>query len=212
MMHAPSLINRVVSTTRDDISQSGGKPANKPLTAAQQTIVDHRRILEAAVAILAQGEELLAGLSDETYSRRVPAAFNASIGGHFRHCLDHFTSFLRSLDADVVDYDHRERDVLIETDRTVALESARKIRLSLEQLPPALLDQGVGARCEVHYVEGDSPVTRSSLGRELVYGIAHAIHHYALISVMAKLMEVAVPPQFGVAPSTLAYQHGQLHK
>jgi len=45
----------------------------------------------------------------------VPIAFNASIGGHYRHCLDHFTSLLRGLDAEAVDYDHRERDARIES-------------------------------------------------------------------------------------------------
>ena len=39
----------------------------------------------------------------------------------------------------------------------------------------------------------------------MVYSIAHAIHHYALISVMARLMEVKLPMNFGVAPSTVAH-------
>ena len=62
------------------------------------------------------------------------------------------------------------------------------------------------ARCEVSYAHGDSPVTGSTFGREMVYAIAHAIHHYALISIMARLMEVSLPEHFGVAPSTVAQQ------
>ena len=49
-------------------------------------------------------------------------------------------------------------------------------------------------------------MTGSSLGRELVYAIAHAIHHYALISIMARLMEARLPENFGVAPSTVTHQ------
>ena len=57
-------------------------------------------------------------------------------------------------------------------------------------------------------MHGDSPLTLSTYGRELVYAIAHAIHHYALISVMARLLEVVLPAHFGVAPSTVAHQSG----
>ena len=170
---------------------------------------DVRRIVDAAIAILAQGEDLLGALTAESYARRVPLAFNASIGGHYRHCLDHFTSLLRGLDADEVDYDHRERDVRIESQPDFALMLTKQMRAQLERLPLGSLDSPVRARCEVSYARGDSPVTGSTFGRELVYAIAHAIHHYALISVMARLMEAKLPEHFGVAPSTVAHNAKQ---
>jgi len=166
---------------------------------------DARRILDAALAILAQGEDLLHALSEASYTQRVPLAFNASIGGHYRHCLDHFSSLLRGLDADEVDYDHRERDARIESQPDYALALTRQMRGQLEQLPPGTLSAPVRARCEVSYAHGDSPVTGSTFGREMVYAIAHAIHHFALISVMARLMEAKLPEHFGVAPSTVAH-------
>src|SRR2546426_12679960 len=76
---------------------------------------DPHRILNAAIAILTQGEDLLSALTAENYTQRVPFAFDASIGGHYRHCLDHFTSLLRGLDADEIDYDRRERDARLES-------------------------------------------------------------------------------------------------
>jgi uncharacterized damage-inducible protein DinB len=167
---------------------------------------DARRILDAAAGILSQGEDLLRALSGESYTRSVPLAFNGSIGGHYRHCLDHFTSLLRGLDADEVDYDHRERDPRIESEPQFALTVTQQIRAQVEQLASAMLNTPVHARCEVSYAHGDSPVTGSTIGREMVYAIAHAIHHYALISVMARLMEVELPEHFGVAPSTVAHQ------
>jgi uncharacterized damage-inducible protein DinB len=166
---------------------------------------DAARILDAAVAILAQGEDLLRALTVETYTERVPVVFNGCIGGHYRHCLDHFTSLMRGLDADAVDYDHRERDIRIESQPDFALNLTREMRSRLEQLPLSVLDMRVAARCEVSYAHGDSPVTHSTVGRELVYCIAHAIHHFALISVMARLMDAKLPEHFGVAPSTLRY-------
>jgi len=167
--------------------------------------VHTERILNAAVKILTQGEDLLRALTAESFTRKVPAVFNASIGGHYRHCLDHFTSLLLALDADEVNYDHRKRDPRIETQPDFALTLTANMRRTLEQFTPDTLCTEVKARCEVSYAHGNSPVTRSTLARELVYCIAHAIHHYALISVMARLMEVKLPEHFGVAPSTVAH-------
>src|SRR5262245_29994906 len=90
---------------------SHGKSQSSDFALPEEDFDDGRRIVGAAIAILAQGEDFLRALPVQTYTRRVPLAFNASIGGHYRHCLDHFTSLLRALDADLVDYDHRERDV-----------------------------------------------------------------------------------------------------
>lgn len=174
-------------------------------SAPEDQFDDARRIVNAAIAILAQGEDLLCKLSTDSYTRRVPLAFNACIGGHYRHCLDHFTSLLRGLDADTVDYDHRERDVRLESQPEFALTLTRQMRAQLERLPVGALSAPVRARCEVSYAQGDSPVTGSTFGRELVYAIAHSIHHYALISVMARLMDTKLPEHFGVAPSTVAH-------
>lgn len=171
---------------------------------------DAQRILDATEAILQQGELLLGCLGAEAYTRRLPVAFNASIGGHYRHCLDHFESLLGGAEDGRVDYDHRRRDPRIETELAFALEITRAIRRQLGKLTAEALETQVSARCEVSYSHGDSPVTGSTLGRELVYSIAHAIHHYALISVMARLMGVVLPERFGVAPSTVAHQ--QTHR
>ncbi|HEY6168121.1 MAG TPA: hypothetical protein VI454_08785 [Verrucomicrobiae bacterium] len=166
---------------------------------------DHRRVLAAAVAILEQGEDLLGALSASQYTARVPAVFNACVGGHYRHCLDHFASLLRGVGRDFVDYDHRDRDVRIESEPHYALHVTRDLRTRLNILSESALAAPVTTRCEVSYEHGDSPSTRSSFARELAYCIAHAIHHYALISVMARLMEVKLPKHFGVAPSTVAH-------
>jgi len=167
---------------------------------------DARRVLAAALGMLEQGEDLLRVLTQEVYTRRVHAAFNASIGGHFRHCLDHFSSLLRACESEMVDYDHRARDPRIENDPHWACRETRALKQVLESMEPEALDDAVLVRCEVSYERGESPVTRSTLGRELVYAIAHGIHHFALISVMARLQGVVLPPDFGMAPSTVTHR------
>jgi uncharacterized damage-inducible protein DinB len=169
---------------------------------------DARRIVAAAVAILEQGEDLLESVSPEEFARRNPQMFNGSIGGHYRHCLDHFSSWLRGLDAGEVNYDHRERDPRIETEPEFALRATREMREALERVQAGDLGRPVIACCEVSYEHGDSPRTASSYSREMVYVVAHAIHHYALISVMARLMGITLPARFGVAPSTVAHHAG----
>ena len=157
------------------------------------------------MALLRQGIDLLSVVSPEAYASRVPVAFNGSIGGHYRHCLDHFASLLRGCDSDFVDYDHRARDPRIEQDPDFARRESEALAEALEALDPRALEAAVSVRCEVSYEAGDSPVTRSSLGRELVYAIAHGIHHFALIAVMARIAGVTLPRHFGVAPSTVAH-------
>lgn len=166
---------------------------------------DGERILNGASDLLCQAELLLAQIHPSTYSSPVPAVFNATIGGHIRHCLDHFTSLLNGFDTGLIDYDHRERDARVEREPAFALALTRALRTDLSRLHSELLDAPIVARCEVSYRRGDAPVAQSSLGRELMYAIAHGIHHFALISVMATLQGVPLPAGFGMAPSTLAH-------
>jgi uncharacterized damage-inducible protein DinB len=166
--------------------------------------------VQAAVEILEQGEALLLGVSPDLYTRKVAAVFGASIGCHYRHCLDHFVSVLNGRESGFVDYDRRERDPRIEGQPAFALEATRRIRAALEALELQALDREISTRCGVSYREVESPVTRSSLGRELVYGVTHGIHHYALISVIARLLNAELPPEFGVAPATVAHRKAQL--
>lgn len=162
-------------------------------------------ILAAAIAILTQGESLLKTITAEHYTRRVPSAFNARIGEHYRHCLDHFTSLLRGIETGVINYDCRERDTQIELDPAVAGVRTGELRSQIGQLSPAALMSVTLVQSEVSYGEAASPLTHSTLLRELVYVIAHSIHHYALIATMCRVMGFGVPENFGLAPSTVAH-------
>ncbi len=164
-----------------------------------------QRILAAAAELLTQGESLIGSVTAEQYATRVALALDGSIGAHYRHCLDHFVSLLRSTSCSFVDFDLRDRDPLIETDPTRALDLTREIRASLARWTPGELARTVGTRCEIRYAPGSSPVTGSTLGRELGYVIAHAIHHFAIIAIIGRLQGIRLPEDFGMAPSTLAH-------
>src|SRR5689334_20393083 len=94
----------------------------------------NQELIASVIETLNQGEALLTELSDELYTRKVPAAFNASIGGHYRHCLDHFRSLIDTAAAGDLNYDHRERGTLIESDRFAALNATRELREGYQRL------------------------------------------------------------------------------
>src|SRR5258706_1413139 len=132
---------------------------------------DSRVLNESVIETLQQGETLLAGISDETYTRKVPIAFNASIGGHYRHCLDHFRSLLDSaMDGDL-NYDHRERDTLIEKDRFAALNATRELREGFERLDPIFLLRPLVVTCKTSYATTGLQVSPSTIRRGILYSV-----------------------------------------
>ena len=165
-----------------------------------------RELIQSVIETLRQGELLLAEISDETYVHKVVVAFDASIGGHYRHCLDHFNTLLKAAAADDLNYDHRERGTLVENDRFAALNATRELRAGYEKLNPDFLARHLNVTCKTSYSTSGSQVSPSTVGREVMYAVAHAVHHYALIGVMAGIMDVKLPAGFGVAPSTLKHQ------
>lgn len=156
--------------------------------------------------ILDQGGELLSLVRGTTYQQPSAVVFNASIGGHYRHCLDHFSSFLSGLVSGVVDYDQRERDPAIERDRDAARALTQNLRDRLAAVSPSALQLPVRVCGAVSYGPVRAPANESSAARELAYVIAHAIHHFALIAVIARLNGLALPADFGMAPSTLTHR------
>jgi hypothetical protein len=167
---------------------------------------DRPELIVSVVETLLQGENLLARIPDDLYARRLPVAFNATIGGHYRHCLDHFRSLLDAATAGDLNYDHRERGTLVENDRYAALNASRELRWGFEQLDPASLSRPLAVTCKTSYATSGSQASTSTVGREVMYSVAHAVHHYALIGIMCGILGLELPPGFGVAPSTLKHQ------
>jgi hypothetical protein len=163
-------------------------------------------LIQSVIETLRQGETLLAEISDANYTCKLPAAFNASIGGHYRHCLDHFRSLLESATTGDLNYDHRERGTLVESDRFAALNATRELCEAYEKLDSVFIPRLLQVTCKTSYSTSGSQVALSTVGREIMYAVAHAVHHYALIGVMGGILGFPLPAGFGVAPSTLKHQ------
>ncbi len=61
--------------------------------------------------------ELLETLTDENFVQTREPVFPSSLGGHLRHDLDHYLNFFRGLPEGPIDYESRERDAELETNR-----------------------------------------------------------------------------------------------
>ncbi len=178
------------------------------MAPSDPSCADTESIRNAMAGILQQGIDFLASLDDAAYNQRVPEVFNSTIGGHYRHCLEHFEPLVEGLSA-VVDYDARKRDPLVENNRTEALRRTRDLLSASLSIPIESLEIPVRVRYKIATGPGRDPLTGSTLGREGMFAISHAIHHFALIKVMAGLIGVALPDDFGMAPSTAAFRTGR---
>ena len=141
-------------------------------------------------------------ISDEHYRYPVSLLEGNSIGAHTRHIIELYQELIRGYENGVVDYDQRQRDQQIQTERNAAI--SKLIQLiqapTLENKPIIVLAPSMQPG------EHSQPIG-STQDRELMYHIEHAIHHLALIRVA--FLELAIgplPEEFGVAPSTMAYR------
>ncbi len=162
-------------------------------------------LIEDNIGYLQQGLDLIASLDDRAYAEPAAVYPGSGIGSHFRHCTDHYERFLAGLAGGRVDYDQRDRNPAIESDRNVAMNTIRTI---IGQLEAAA---GEDKPLDVKMDCGDESDeagwwSRSSARRELQFLVSHTVHHYALIVMMLKARGIDAGPDFGVAPSTLRYR------
>lgn len=160
--------------------------------------------IEDNAIALHQGITLLQRLSDTDFCHREPACYNSTIGEHMRHNIDHYLAFFDGLPAQRINYDHRQRDPLIETDRDHCREVMAKVIDQLTALEPDSLDLPLSIQMDTG--SGSEAVATSSPRRELQFLLSHTVHHYALVAIQCHLRGIALPDDFGVAPSTLKHR------
>ena len=165
-----------------------------------------RGLADALDAVLLQGKELLENLSQDEFTTPHPLGNGASVGAHYRHCLDHFRQLVEGVKIGTVDYDARARDSRLETDRQAALSATEALRSSACELRRLGEEDPLEVRCGVTYAGEEPGSASSTLGREMMFCIGHAIHHYALIAILLRSLQRDIPAGFGVAPSTMRHR------
>lgn len=143
--------------------------------------------------------DLLNQLSETEYSKSCFELSDASIGEHTRHVIEMFQCLNQNYDSGIVNYDKRERNVLIQTNTDFAVQMILDVKNSIQTENKKLELQQM--------IDGIAIKIQSNYYRELLYNLEHCIHHQALIKVaILKFENVAVSDNFGVARSTIEYR------
>jgi len=175
-------------------------------TDARQATAEVPELVAAAQGVLMQGLDLLFQMGDHQYSQVARAPFSASIGGHYRHVLEHFHCLIEGLPAGNVNYDARRRNPRIENEVTFASIATCDVLRALKKWSEETLERKCTTVGSVAYRSDSAALIESNIGRELAYCIGHAIHHYAIVRLICNEVGVDVPKDFGFAPSTLKHQ------
>ncbi|MBL0328267.1 MAG: DinB family protein [Bacteroidetes bacterium] len=150
-------------------------------------------------------KDLLNGLSQEQYNRKLEILSDASIGQHVRHILEFYKCLFAGEQSKEVNYDVRQRDLKLETDLPFASQTIDKIVNALLDIKS---DFPVTFIADYSTKDGQQPeYIPSSFYRELAYNLEHSIHHQALIKVAITEMQLTtlVKDTFGYAPSTIRH-------
>ena len=140
-------------------------------------------------------------LSPEQYTFKCKQLNQVAVGEHLRHSVEFYSCLKAGIALGKVNYDARLRDKHIQNDPLYAIaimEDLSSFFSALDQTDTLILSSE------------ESPLSAisTSIARELLYCLDHAIHHQALIKIGLREMglEHLVSPAFGVAYSTLRYR------
>lgn len=143
---------------------------------------------------------LLLLLDNKQYNQKIAHLGDASIGGHTRHIIELLKCVTNGYNDGTVDYFNRERNLMIETDKSIAINE-------INILSDKILQPDKQMKLLVDDADNSSPqYVTSTYFREVVYNAEHAIHHLALIRVALREMKLAIVGEdFGMAYSTIQY-------
>lgn len=140
---------------------------------------------------------LLLLLNNQQYNQKVTHLGNASIGGHTRHIIELLKCVIEGYNTGKVDYINRQRNLLLETDRQLAMQ---ELHLLTRQIIQPDKQMHLVTECDT------LSVVSTSYYREIVYNAEHTVHHLALIKVALREMELNITSDdFGMAASTIKY-------
>jgi len=192
----------MISSEAYEHLQNGDK--NEETTPFKQLIWTSITLVQQALTLLSENIS-----SDEQLTFQSRLLPGSTIGKQLRHAHAHFLLLLEAITDSqskewVVNYDVRQRNTPMETNIQSAKEAMENLIAKLNEFNELQL------RSEdpivVNAVTPDRQILQSSLGREIWFAAHHAIHHWAMVRVVAAEQDIKVDDSFGVAPSTLLYR------
>jgi hypothetical protein len=155
--------------------------------------------------VLLQGCTFLDRMSDEVYARPLDGTLSSSLGAHYRHVLDHFFCLVEGIRSGRVNYDKRRRNPELECAVVRARSATQGLIEEFHGLTADVLQRECLVAYSVRYGDSQVELVRSNLGREVMFCIGHAIHHFAILKLLSNGQGVKLPYEFGIAPSTLRH-------
>lgn len=146
--------------------------------------------------------DVLEHLSDHQYSTPVDLLSGATIGQHIRHIVEFFQELDKGYESGTVNYDRRSRSAVLETSRSLAICQLSQMLHSMDRP-----DKDLALLTYLPARDAEPVFIRTNYSRELLYNMEHIVHHMALLRIgLTALTTIPLPPQFGVAASTLQYR------
>ena len=160
------------------------------------------QLLQGVQHVFVQLSNSIEQLTSEQYTTKIPVLSNATIGQHVRHIVELFLCLEKGYETALVNYEKRERDINIETNKAFANSLLKKIFKELPKGNRQLL-------LETGYEEHSDQAIHisSNYYREIVYNLDHTVHHMALIRIgINAIAGGSLPETYGVAGSTVKYR------
>jgi tRNA isopentenyl-2-thiomethyl-A-37 hydroxylase MiaE len=128
----------------------------------------------------------------------------SSVGQHTRHVVEFYQCLLKGINGGVVDYDSRERNILLENDLYFTIDVLQAIEQQLENIK----NPNEKLLLAVSYCSDQQDFIETNFVREMVYLVEHSIHHYALIriGIQENFAGITIPQNFGIAYSTVKHR------
>ena len=158
---------------------------------------------QSNIRIINQLIDLLNDIESSVYKDTLPPLHYSTVGKHVRHITEFYLCALNGYKNGVVNYDARERNILIEIDKDFTIQTLENVKYQLKTLN---LDRNLILKSK--FDEDEEMNIPSSFFRELVYLIEHTVHHLAIIKIGLNEVypEIKIPKNFGVAHSTVRYR------
>ena len=147
-------------------------------------------------------KNLCLNLNDLQFCLKSELLNQATIEKHLRHSIMFYLCLIQGIPSRTVNYDNRQREQRIETDRLYAFKIFSDLS---DQLKMHSHDHSLNLF--INETSSDKPF-ETSVNIELQYCLDHAIHHQSLIKVGLKELNLSnlVGSHFGVGHSPLKYE------
>jgi uncharacterized damage-inducible protein DinB len=155
------------------------------------------------IEIINQLTDLLNDIESVTYKEALRPLHFSTIGQHVRHITEFYLCALKGYENGIVNYDARERNILIEIDKDFTIKTLENVKQQLQ-----FLNSDRNLTLKSKFGGNEAIEIPSSFFRELTYLIEHTIHHLAIIKIGLNEVypEINIPKNFGVAHSTIRYR------